>query len=237
MMMMMMVPGIGLTQTPVCDDENGNGTLESADVFYLINYLFAGGPAPACPSLGTAAPVAKTGQTTCYDAAGTVIACAGTGQDGDGQKGVVWPNPRFTDNGNGTVTDNLTGLIWLKNANCFGIGTQTWGTALTSANTLANGACGLTDGSVAGDWRLPNRKELFSLMDDAYASPPLSNAAGTGHWTEGSAFSGVQSSYYWSSSPSVSYPTGAVVVFLYDGAVVVISKASAANVWPVRGGQ
>ena len=36
------------------------------------------------------------------------------------KKGVAWPNPRFTDNGNGTVTDNLTGLIWLKNANCFG---------------------------------------------------------------------------------------------------------------------
>ena len=52
----------------------------------------------------------KTGQTTSYAA----------GDDGALQKGVAWPNPRFTDNGNGTVTDNLTGLIWLKNANCFG---------------------------------------------------------------------------------------------------------------------
>jgi hypothetical protein len=35
-----------------------------------------------------------------------------------GSTGVAWPNPRFTDNSDGTVTDNLTGLIWLKNANC-----------------------------------------------------------------------------------------------------------------------
>lgn len=50
--------------------------------------------------------VPKTGQTTCYDANGSVIPCAGTGQDGDIQAGVAWPDPRFTDNGNGTVTDN-----------------------------------------------------------------------------------------------------------------------------------
>ena len=42
------------------------------------------------------------------------------GDDGDLEKGITWPNPRFTDNGVGTVTDNLTGLIWLKDANCFG---------------------------------------------------------------------------------------------------------------------
>ena len=64
------------------------------------------------------APVPKTGQVTCYDAGGNVINCAGTGQDGELQKGVELPTPRFTDKGNGTVKDNLTGLTWLKNANC-----------------------------------------------------------------------------------------------------------------------
>ena len=58
--------------------------------------------------------VEKTGQTTLY----------ATGDDGDLEKGVTWPNPRFTNNGNGTVTDNLTGLIWLRNANAFS--TRTW---------------------------------------------------------------------------------------------------------------
>ncbi len=82
-----------------------------------------------------AAHVPKTGQTTSF----------ATGDDGDLEKGVASPNPRFTVNVNaandvgggtggiagngicdgtetcnGTITDNLTGLIWLKNANCFG---------------------------------------------------------------------------------------------------------------------
>ena len=60
---------------------------------------------------------------------------------------------RYVDCGNGTVTDQVTGLIWLAEANCFG--TQTYTDAMTMAGTLATGQCGLTDGSVAGDWRLP----------------------------------------------------------------------------------
>ncbi|MGQ9500071.1 MAG: hypothetical protein ACUVQ6_06945, partial [Dissulfurimicrobium sp.] len=89
----------------------------------------------------------QTGQTTCYDANGTEIPCANTGQDGDLQKGAAWPAQRFTDNNDGTVTDNLTGLVWLKDANCFG--QKTWANALNEANTLASGTCGLSDGSTA----------------------------------------------------------------------------------------
>ena len=58
-----------------------------------------------------------------------------TGDDGALHKGVASPTPRFTDNNNGTVTDNLTGLIWMKNANAFGL--KTWAEALTIANSLA----------------------------------------------------------------------------------------------------
>ncbi len=60
-----------------------------------------------------------------------------TRDDGALQKGVAWPTPRFTDNGNGTVTDKLTGLIWMKNANAFG--TKTWAEALNAANGLESG--------------------------------------------------------------------------------------------------
>ena len=59
----------------------------------------------------------KTGQTNCYDTSGNVISCSGTGQDGELQKGVAWPSLRFTDNGDQTVTDKLTGLMWAKDAN------------------------------------------------------------------------------------------------------------------------
>ena len=107
----------------------------------------------------------KTGQLMCYDSAGINIACFGTGQDGDLQKGVVWPpgGTLFNDNGDGTITHNLTGLIWLKDANFFGL--RDWSQALGDSNILADGTAGLTDGSQAGDWRLPNRDELRSLID------------------------------------------------------------------------
>ena len=58
------------------------------------------------------AGVPKTGQTTSF----------ATGDDGDLEKGVAWPNPRFITGTTGVVTDTLTGLIWLKNANCANAG-------------------------------------------------------------------------------------------------------------------
>jgi hypothetical protein len=120
-----------------------------------------------------------TGQTSSY----------GTNDDGALKKGVDWPSPRFTDNNNGTVTDNLTGLIWLKNANCFGM---QWTAALKDIGSLANGQCGLTDGSTAGQWRLPNVRELESLVNVGQ-----SNVAA---WLNIQGFSGVQSGHYWSST-------------------------------------
>ena len=180
------------------------------------------------------ARVGETGQVTCSDQVGSVIACAGTGHDGDLQSGVAWPNPRFVDNGDGTVTDLLTGLFWLKNASCFG--TVHWTTALADANTLASGACGLTDDTVAGQWRLPSRFELESLLDLEYYFPALSNAAGTGQWTEGDAFSGVESHGYWSST-SVAYDLQyAWTVDIYAGNANFNSKTNNAYVWPVRDG-
>jgi len=171
------------------------------------------------------APVEKSGQTTSYS----------TGDDGDLEKGVAWPNPRFTDNGNGTVTDNLTGLIWLKNANCFG--NINWIPALSNANNLANGACDLTDGSTAGDWHLPSAKELRSLIDYQYAQPTLSNAAGTAKWTEGDAFSGVQSHFYWSSTTYAGDTSLVWRVSFYTGHMFMEGKTNATAIWPVRGRQ
>ena len=159
----------------------------------------------------------ETGQATSY----------ATGDDGELKKGIAWPDPRFTDNGNGTVTDNLTGLIWLKNANCFS--TRNWATALTDANGLASGSCGLTDGSSAGDWRLPNRKELRSLIDAGKHSPALP----TGH-----PFTSVQADFYWSATTYAGETLGAWIVDLSDGSVNIVNKTNIPYyVWPVRAGQ
>ncbi len=147
------------------------------------------------------------------------------------------PSPssyRYTDNGNGTVTDNRSGLIWLKNANCFG--RQAWDTAEQIVASLANGQCGLSDGSTSGMWRLPTEDEWRAMVDKSY-SPALSNAAGTGQWTEGDAFSGVQSDDdYWSSS-GTNVTTRAIR--WNDGPYFGYGDYSRYNtnyVWPVRDG-
>ena len=200
----------------------------------------------AAERLGCAgAPVEKTGQTKCYNVYGDEIDCTDTGQDGDLQKGVAWPEPRFTDNEDGTVTDNLTGLIWLQNANC-AKGTVNWYTAIDYAAELCDGCincfgtasdCGLSDDSEAGDWRLPNVKELQSLIHYGVRNPALPNTAGTGKWSEDDPFSGVVSSYYWSSTTYAGNPGLAWYVYLYRGYVHRGNKDNNFYVWPVRGGQ
>jgi hypothetical protein len=60
------------------------------------------------------------------------------------------------------VTDTVTGLVWLKEANCI---QSDWATAVSAVNKLASGQCGLTDASAAGSWRMPNRNEMQSLAD------------------------------------------------------------------------
>lgn len=163
------------------------------------------------------ASVPKTGQTTSYAA----------GDDGDLENGAAWPNPRFTDNSDGTVTDNLTGLIWLKDANCFAL--AAWATALTDANTLNSGECSLSDGSAQGDWRLPNLRELQSLVDYGRSSPALPN---------GHPFTNVNHFHYWSSSTFVNDTSTAWSTYMDDGDVQLFSKTlSFYHVWPVRGGQ
>jgi uncharacterized protein DUF1566/List-Bact-rpt repeat protein len=190
--------------------------------------------------------VPRTGQGTCYDTAGDVINCSGTGQDGDLRMGVVQDGPRFTDNEDGTVTDNLTGLIWLKNANCLGY--NNWEGSLTAVNLLASGACDLTDGSGAGDWRMPNINELASLLNRGYENPVLSNSAGNGQWVEGDPFTNLvladdpaianDKARYWSSSTANQYSTSTArsVYFSVGYMVSWDSKTSHVQpVWPVKG--
>jgi hypothetical protein len=193
------------------EDGPGTGTMYTLDEIYALTRQRS--------------MVPKTGQTASYAA----------GDDGDYEKGVSWPDPRFTDNENGTVTDNLTGLIWLTNANCFG--TRAWSAALDDANHLNSGECGLTDGSLEGDWRLPNTLEMLSVVDFAVFAPAVSNTDGSGKWTPGDPFTNVQSSAYWTSTTMAGGDTYAFCVPLGDGTLRGYLKSSLYYVWPVRGGQ
>ena len=123
-------------------------------------------------------------------------------------------SPSFTDNGNNTVTESLTGLMWQKTEP----GSMTWGGALTYCNSLT-----LADKS---DWRLPNVKELRSL----YSSDTSSY------------FPNLHTSAYWSSTTAMylTAPTGTKsafrVHFSDEGQVSNYFKYNSAFVRCVRGG-
>lgn len=180
-------------------------------------HLAHGDALGACPRAcaGVPASVPKTGQTSVFAA----------GDDGTYQLGVS-VSPRFIDVGDGTVKDNLTGLIWLREANCFNF--QNWATALSDANTLANGSCGLTDGSAAGHWRLPNKNELETLFDFGHAGPAL---------PAGHPFIAVQYFNYWSATTYAANTAFAWYASFFGGTNNVDRKSNIAYVWPVRGGQ
>ncbi len=127
----------------------------------LANHSLAGANFTAYDGSNPLVTLPVTGQSVSYT----------SGDDASKNKGVAWPSTRLTDNQDGTVTDHLTGLIWLKNAGCFT--PALFAAALTDANQLASGACGLTDGSKAGDWRMPNMNELESIVDVSQSSPAL----------------------------------------------------------------
>ncbi|MCP4220995.1 MAG: DUF1566 domain-containing protein [bacterium] len=98
-------------------------------------------------------PVVDTGQTDYYDENGSVISAPGAGQSLYGQDAHYGGlQPDYTDNGDGTVTDNNTGLMWQQDpGNKMG-----YSAAEAGAETF----------SLAGytDWRLPTIKELYSLI-------------------------------------------------------------------------
>jgi hypothetical protein len=151
-------------------------------------------------------------------------------------------NSVFSDNGDGTVTDNRTCLMWLKDADC--VGQRAWTDVDTSTEVVAliNGAsCDGYTGGTYTDWRLPTVQELQSLVHYGYYNPAMSNAAGDEQWNTGTpsddAFSGVQTSNYWSSTTYVYDTADAWYVYLYYGVVYPNGKTSTYYVWPLRGGQ
>ena len=170
-----------------------------------------------------------TGQTLCFDAEGATVSCAGTGQDGDILKGEAWSNPRFTDQNNGTVIDNNTGLIWTKDAYAPGPAACTPAIIKTWQATLDYVKC-LNSNSYLGfsDWRLPNVLELKSLANTSQSNTSI--------WLIANGFTGVQSEPYWSSSSAGDGPSSAWSVDMWVGAVDGDDKSDNNYAWPVRSG-
>ena len=176
----------------------------------------------AVPAFAAAIALPQTGQIISYS----------TGDDGNVRAGVTWPEQRFTDNGDESVTDNLTGIIWAKSANapgpsvCDPVKSKTWQGALDYI------ACLNTNNYLGhSDWRLPNINELFSLTDFSKYNPSLP----LGH-----PFADVENSgtdVYWSSTVHARFHTYyAWRICFWDGTLAESSKAGEYYVWPVRTG-
>ena len=141
---------------------------------------------------------------------------------------------RYWDHGNGTVTDQETGLMWMRSANI--AGKMTWSTALTFCDNL------VTNGY--SDWRLPsvNRQDgPGGPMGNAELDTLFrANGNPSGAWEgfQGTPFTDIQSDYY-SSSTTYSGSSSASWVVIMDGGVVNygVTKTFPCFVWPVRGGQ
>ena len=165
---------------------------------------------------------------------------ASSGQSSSSDQSVSSEN-RFSDIGDGTVLDSSTGLIWLKNANAFALTNFPKGAEAIAA--LKSGEAGLSDGSKAGDWRLPTKEELMSIIDKRFTNPALSNAKGDAQWTEGDAFVKLEPmGFYWTSdasdnSKSADEPEDfGVCITMRTGFEHIANRgAYGYNAWPVRG--
>jgi fibronectin type 3 domain-containing protein len=200
------------------------GLTNTTGYCYEVSALDAAGnesskTAQACDTtldpLGFVLQLADTRQTICYDTAGTEINCAGTGQDGE----YTGTELSYTDNGDDTVTDNLTGLMWQK-----GVGTTItwqWGLANSYCMNLVHGT-----GSLA-DWRLPTIRQLETLM--------IYNTTSTDRAIDTSYFPMTVFGIYWSSTVATVDSTTAWLGDFQRGDLIMQSKVTPYYVRCVRG--
>ena len=184
----------------------------------------------------------------------------------------------YTDNGDGTITDNNTGLMWEKKDDSGGIhgqnNTYTWGmtsppytmngTMVTEFLATLNNRCagdGTTDCTAGGDaacvgigtgkcgfaghrdWRIPNIKELQSIMDYENVDPTVNaafhNATGCTGCTDvtlASCSCTAATAFYWSSTTYSGGPQNAWDVNFVFSSIANSAKSGGNAVRAVRGG-
>jgi hypothetical protein len=165
------------------------------------------------------ATVHRTGQEACHDRQGRELPCRGSGQDAEFKSGTPWPSPRFEVQA-GVVLDRLTGLVWTRDADPAGF-------PHNRAEALAF-VDGLNSAKHLGffDWRLPNRRELLSLVAFNTASPCL---------PAGHPFERVVPNWYWSGTPAAGRSGYFWNLEMLGGRLFFSQENEFRLVWPVRG--
>ena len=236
--MVVLLWGFGVVWSPpravgqCCGDCNGDGQVTIDEILKAVNRALGG----TCTSQSGGQRFPATGQTSCWDPNGTVIACSGTGQDGQIQAGGALA---YVDNGDGTITDLNTHLMWEKKSADGSI--HGWDNPYTWAGAFTTFIVGLNaGGGFAGhtDWRLPNVKELQGIINYQNVVPPVS-AAFNANCAPGctvTTCSCTQSGGYWSSTTYQLGPNSAWSVFFLDGGMNGNDKRDGLSVRAVRGG-
>ncbi len=166
-----------------------------------------------------AADLLGTGQRRCYGGDGRESPCPGTGQDGESRVGVAPARPRFEVMGTNLVVDRATGLTWTRSADLAGHAVA-WAEALERVKGMRSDRAHGFD-----DWRLPNIRELESLLHLGHHSPALPKEHPFADVREG----------YWSATTSVYDPAYAWVLYMVDGPVGVGYKEKPEfHFWSVR---
>ena len=215
---------------PVCGDVNNNSSVTSSDALLVLKSAVGQPVTLTCPPYGQPP---KTGQVTCYNAAGSSVSCSKSGQDGEVQNGLA---RSFVDNGDGTVTDKLSGLVWEKLSDDGSIhdrdNTYTWVNAFSKVASL-------NTANFAGhnDWRVPNRFELEQLLNIDQLEPSTYAAFDNACSSNCTVLtcSCTRTNYYWSSSTFVGDSVGAWAVDFYDAFLNGILKTDTLGVRAVRG--
>ena len=138
-----------------------------------------------------------------------------------------WQDSRYTDNGDETVTDNKTHLMWKKCTEGLTDTTCTTGAAATHTWKAALELASTTTFATYNDWRLPNIKELASLAAHDRYNPAINSTI----------FPNTPSSGFWSSSPYANDSSNAWILNFdsgYDGYSI---RSYSYYVRLVRGGQ
>lgn len=164
--------------------------------------------------------IIQTGLSACYDTYGHEVSCTDSGQDAWFKKGLPWPDPRFSKVSEGLVLDELTGLFWTCKANFFEF-PLTWDDALDEIRAMnAKGFGG------HNDWRLPNRRELRSILSHGHIRPAL---------PEGHPFEDVFLGWYWTSTTAAKASAYAWYVHMEGARMFYGGKNQRYLAWPVRG--
>lgn len=161
----------------------------------------------------------QTGQVCCYDAGGYEIPCTGTGHDAEFKKGISWPENRFVVQSE-TVLDTLTGLTWSRDVNLTEF-PVTWEEAFEFVQKMND------DLPFGMDlWRLPNLKELRSLISHQQKKPAL---------PEGHPFHNVFLGWYWTSTSAAINPAYAWYLQMEGARMFYGRKDEYHLLWPVSG--